>query len=180
MQETPLALTGTPTRTGEQQDFDTLFLAHWDEMYRLLYRMLGDDAEDAAQEVFLKLYRKPPRPGSNYRAWLYRVATNEGLNCLRSRTRQAGLTGRLQALWNRNAELDSSEIVQSRDEQAAVRRVLARMRPLYAEALLLRHQGLAYSELAAVLGTTTGSVGTLLARAEAQFARLYEETGGNV
>ncbi len=167
---------------GQQpQDFDALFLAHWAEVYRLLYRMLGDEAEDAAQEVFLKLHLKPPRPDSNHRAWLYKVATREGLNRLRSRGRQDGLLGRVKALLgSQDSEASPQASAELRDDQRAVREVLARMRPLYAQVLLLRHEGLEYAELAEALQVSKASVGTLLARAEQQFAKLYGdgEAGG--
>ena len=163
---------------GSSEDFDALFLAHWAEVYRLLYRMLGDEAEDAAQEVFLKLHTRPPRPGSNYRAWLYTVATREGLNRIRSRGRQSGLVGRVKVLLGTQSELSPESAVELHDEQREVRALLGQMRPLYAQLLLLRHEGLEYAELADVLGVRKGSVGTLLARAEQQFAKLYGETGG--
>ncbi len=159
-------------------DFDSLFAAHWTEIYRLLYRMLGDDAEDAAQEVFLKLHSRPPRPDSNYRAWLYKVATREALNRLRSRGRQEGLLGRISRLWGSDLVGDPQTISESRDEQRVVREILARMRPLYAQVLLLRHEGLEYAELAAALGVSKSSVGTLLIRAERQFVKLHAEGGG--
>jgi len=174
-----LAITEAVWTTGDRpEDFDVLFLAHWAEVYRLLYRMLGDEAEDAAQEVFLKLHTKPPQSGSNYRAWLYKVATREGLNRLRSRGRQVGLIGRVQALLGTQSELSPESATELHDEQRQVRALLGRMRPLYAQLLLLRHEGLEYTELAETLGVSKGSVGTLLARAEQQFANLYKESGG--
>lgn len=165
---------------GEQQaeDFDTLFLRHWSEIHRLLYRMLGDEAEDAAQDVFIKLHTRPPEPGSNYRAWLYKVATREGLNRLRTRHRRDGLLGRLTALWSAQPDPGPEDVVQGREQQHAVRAVLAKMRPVYGQALLLRHEGLDYMELSQTLGVGRSSVGTLLLRAERQFEKLYEEAGG--
>jgi RNA polymerase sigma-70 factor (ECF subfamily) len=49
------------------------------------------------------------------------------------------------------------------------------MRPREAQLLILRHSGLAYKEIAAALGVAPGSIGTLLARAEKEFERLYSE-----
>jgi RNA polymerase sigma-70 factor (ECF subfamily) len=162
----------------QAEDFDALFLRHWAEIHRLLQRMVGDEAEDAAQDVFLKLHTKPPPPGSNYRAWLYKVATREGLNRLRGRGRRDGLLGRIKSLWEPALEPGPEVAAQRGDERRAVREALSRMRPLQAEALLLRHGGLEYAEIAEALDVRRGSVGTLLARAEAQFARLYEAQEG--
>jgi len=53
------------TQTGEARtvasDFDALFLAHYDGVYRLAYRLAGtrEEAEDLAQEAFLRLHRTP-------------------------------------------------------------------------------------------------------------------------
>jgi len=51
--------------------------------------------------------------------------------------------------------------------------VLAHMRPRSAQVLVLRHSGLSYTEVAEAIGAAPGSVGTLLARAEKEFERLY-------
>lgn len=73
--------------------------SHGAELRRHLERMLGraDDAEDVLQEVWITAYRRPPDdgPGSNVRAWLYRVATNAALDRLAgSRRRWETLQGR--------------------------------------------------------------------------------------
>ena len=66
--------------------FEDLIERHHDEIFSYLWRLLGkqrhseaaDEAEDVAQEVFLRAYRAFPglRRDSNYRAWLYKIATN--------------------------------------------------------------------------------------------------------
>ncbi|MGH7572728.1 MAG: RNA polymerase sigma factor, partial [Gemmatimonadota bacterium] len=65
-----------------------------------LGRMLSsdEDAEDVLQQVWIAAYRRPPEdaPGSNVRAWLYRVATNAALDSLsreRHRRRKIGESG---------------------------------------------------------------------------------------
>jgi RNA polymerase sigma-70 factor (ECF subfamily) len=63
-----------------QPTFDTLVESHSAEIYRYLWRMLYDteDAEDCLQETFLRALRAFPRlpADSNYRAYLYKIATN--------------------------------------------------------------------------------------------------------
>ena len=54
-----------------------------------------------------------------------------------------------------------------------MRQALGRMKPRSARALLLRHSGLSYAEIAAALPASPGSVGVLLARAEAEFEKQY-------
>ena len=59
-----------------------------------------------------------------------------------------------------------------------VRAVLGALKPREAQLLLLRSSGLAYRELAATLGIAPASVGTLLARAEAEFERRFRARYG--
>jgi DNA-directed RNA polymerase specialized sigma24 family protein len=60
-------------------------------------------------------------------------------------------------------------------EREIVRTILAQMKPRTARLLILRHSGLSYTELAEALGIAPGSIGTLLARAEAEFAGRLKE-----
>jgi DNA-directed RNA polymerase specialized sigma24 family protein len=73
--------------------FESAFLRHHGRVHGLLRRLLGSDeaAEDAAQEVFLRLYRQdaPPADDEGLGRWLTRVATNVGLNILRSDRRRS-------------------------------------------------------------------------------------------
>src|SRR5260370_37301217 len=74
---------------GDADAFGSLVEAHQERLLRLCERMLGDaeEARDAAQEVFLKAYRKAGdfRPQGQVYTWLYRIATNLCLNKLRRR-----------------------------------------------------------------------------------------------
>ncbi|MFQ5594411.1 MAG: sigma-70 family RNA polymerase sigma factor [Anaerolineae bacterium] len=163
----------------DEAEFEALFLAHYDEVYRLLFRIVGSrqEAEDLAQETFLRLYRQrfPVDRERNMRAWLYRVATNLGLNALRGRRRreQRIAAAAHQATAISDSPLDPAEAALRRDEREAVRRVLAGLPPRQAKLLLLRHAGLTYRELADAIGVAPGSVGTLLARAMAAFEQAY-------
>lgn len=166
--------------TRSEPDFDALFLAHYDGVYRLLYRIVGarEDAEDLAQETFVRLARQRFRgdQAHNVRAWLYRVATNLAYNLLRGEARRT----QRQEQFTRQATPDAPDPAEAAlrgDEQAAVRRALAGLPERQAQLLLLRHAGLSYRELAEAAGIAPGSVGTLLARAEAAFEKAYRAAG---
>ena len=62
--------------------FERRFESHWGAVFGVLYRLTGtrEEAEDLAQEVFLKLYQRGPRADhdASVGGWLYRVATNLG------------------------------------------------------------------------------------------------------
>jgi len=72
--------------------FGQMLERHRRELHVHCYRMLGSftDAEDLVQETFLRAWRNRDRrqPGSNLRAWLYRIATNACTDVIRSRRRQ--------------------------------------------------------------------------------------------
>lgn len=163
--------------TGREQadaEFERLFLAHFQEIYRHLYRMVSDaqHAEDLAQETFLRLHRQgfSPDGAHHVRAWLYRVATNLAYNALRGHTRRQR---REAALGAEGVAADPAEMVERRVQQQAVREVLADLPERQAQLLLLRHAGLSYKELAAILDVAPNSVGTLLARAHKAFEAAY-------
>ncbi len=61
-----------------QPPFEQLVLEHQQMVQRVAYRLLGrlEDAQDAAQEVFLRLFRNRARIGADPKAWLYRVTVN--------------------------------------------------------------------------------------------------------
>ena len=157
-------------------DFDELFLTHYQGVFRLVYRIVGtrEAAEDLAQEAFLRLAQQRFSPGRehNVRAWLYKVATNLAYNALRGEARRTRRQERVSDLAD-EAEADPTETVVRADEQVAVRRALARLPEKQARLLLLRHAGLSYREVAEALDIAPGSVGTLLARAEAAFEKAY-------
>jgi RNA polymerase sigma-70 factor (ECF subfamily) len=173
-------------RRGDEASFEALFLRHYDRVCGVLFRLLGDkaEAEDIAQQTFLKLYRCPEQVKGqedelNVVGWLYRVALNEGYNALRSRKRRTARQENFIRKWLFNTSSpDPAEAVEQRDAQGRVRQILAGMKPRQARLLLLRHAGLSYKELAAVLDVAPGSVGSLLTRAERAFARQYRQVFG--
>ncbi|HET6446668.1 MAG TPA: sigma-70 family RNA polymerase sigma factor, partial [candidate division Zixibacteria bacterium] len=93
---------------GDVRSFETIFYRHYDRVYGVLFRLIGNrqEAEDVTQEVFIRLYRQPfeGQRDHNLSAWLYRVATNMGYNHIRSRKRR----------WSRNRIL----VPESNDKQS--------------------------------------------------------------
>jgi len=174
-------------RQGDTTSFETLFYRHYDRVYGLLFRLVGNrvEAEDLTQEAFLKLYRhafskRPfakPKPGpakeQNISAWLYRVATNLGYDALRSRRRSQERDTLL--LPDSQGSPAAEKEVELREQRTAVRTALARLPQRQGQLLLLRQMGLSYAECAAICDVAPGSVGTLLARAAKAFREVYEE-----
>ncbi len=169
-------------QTGDDASFETLFLRYYDQIFRVVLRLVGNevDAEDIVQQVFMRLYHSPHRIRGreselNLAGWLYRTAVNTGYNVLRSRMRQHKWYDRAREWWSPPAVPDGFERVVCSEAQDNVRKVLAGMRPRDAKLLLLRYSGLSYKELAAVLDVSAGSVGSLLTRAQREFGERYRQ-----
>lgn len=170
-------------RNGDKQAFSALFLRYYQSVHSLLARTTGDsdEAEDLTQEVFVRLYRHPldANRQHNLRAWLCRVALNLSLNAGRAKQRESGRCERAHRLTEqqRRAEGDPEDSLLRHEERDRVRRVLNLLAPRQRQCLILRYEGFSYAEIAQVLEVSPGSVGTLLARAEAEFARRYKALG---
>ncbi|MHB1295383.1 MAG: sigma-70 family RNA polymerase sigma factor [Anaerolineae bacterium] len=171
-------------RAGSETAYEALFRRYYEQVYGIVHRLSPDKADDLAQEVFLRLYRRPPSRGdSNLPAWLHRVAVNVGYNALRGAGRRGrgmdALRADIEADWLLARSVREPEACAERREvQKAVRATLRRLGKRQAALLVLRHAGLSYREIAGVLGVAPGSVGTLLARAEKAFLRAYASGGG--
>ena len=162
---------------------EAVFQRHYSRVVSVLARLTGDPAyaEEIAADVFRKLSERPElldRP--DIAPWIYRVATNAGLNALRSSSRRRK---REQSVDAHDATRASSQdgaldAVLRQERCRRVRAGLEKLKPRDAELLLLRAEGMAYRELAEALGIQPGSVGTLLARANAEFERKYRARYG--
>ncbi len=168
----------------EGQSFDEVFLGNYGRIVGILRRMVGDcgRAEELASEVFLKLYRQKlvVSGGGNVSGWLYRTATNLGIDALRAANRRSRLE-QAAAKEERGTRLteDVFQQVARAETQERVRGVLADLKPAQAQILLLRAAGHSYKEVAAALEIEASSVGTTLVRAESAFAERYRELYGD-
>lgn len=171
------------SRTISPQAFDELFLTTYPSIVAILRRMLGDcgRAEELANEAFLRLYSMvlPPAARENVPGWLYRTAMNLGIDDLRARARHNRLEreAAVAAASNSRGE-DGLQVLLRVEKQKRVRVVLSKLKPQWAQLLLMRAAGHSYRELAAHLELSPGSVGTMLIRAEASFEKCYLELFG--
>jgi RNA polymerase sigma factor (sigma-70 family) len=126
----------------------------------------------------MKLYQRPlpDSDDANVRAWLLKVATNGAFNAVRGRRRRRSWLQRFaqRAETVRPEDGDPQTIVSRQDEAERVRAQLMRLPERQRQALILRSSGLAYAEIAPVIGVNVHSVGTILARAERALRELYE------
>lgn len=151
----------------ERDDLEALFALHHRSLQRYLARLTGDPdlAADAAQEAFVRLLERRPSHES-VRPWLFRVATNLVRDHARRQKRRNVLRLRGRARLSQSDPPRSPEdVVEEMAARTMVRDALAVLSDKETKALLMREEGFKHREIARALGTTTGSVGTLLRRA---------------
>ena len=169
-----------PTVSGRRRDFDAVFQEHYPRVVALLARLTGDraQAEELAADTFCKLSAKGPA-AEEAAPWLYRVATNAGLDAIRvnARRRERERQAHIERLRTESSDGALDRMLRN-EQRSRVQSVLGEMKPRDAELLLLRQGGLAYRELADAVGVQASSVGTLLARAESDFEQRYRARFG--
>ncbi|MBX3064897.1 MAG: sigma-70 family RNA polymerase sigma factor [Anaerolineae bacterium] len=162
---------------GDQQAFAELVRAHQNAVYNLAYRMLNDrtEAEDAAQETFLRAYSSLDRydPERPFRTWLLSITSNHCIDKLRKR-RLTWLS--LEEPLPPHPALTSDEVepeeaVIQKERDAMIQAMLADLSPEYRAAVVLRYwYDLSYDEIATTLNTTESAIKSRLFRARQTLA----------
>lgn len=173
------------TRAGDAAAFAELVDRHTGAVLGFLRRYLGDAhrCEDAAQEVFLRVYRAAPsyRPEARFTTWLYAIALNFARDAHKHERRRVPLAfrdwsdGAADGAGPAGPEGDGPERAAERHElRAVVREAVARVPEPYRTALVLRDlQGLSYEESAEVLECPVGTVKSRVNRARCLFAEAW-------
>lgn len=151
---------------GVRADLEQVFRRDYRLVVGVAARVLGaqDQAEDVAQEVFLSFGRSSI-PVDEARGWLAVAAAHTALNVLRSGRRRASREERTAAAGE-VVVADAADAAVISDERRRVRAALARLPRKQALALVLRHSGLSYVDVASALDLSPTSVGTTVRRAE--------------
>ena len=156
-------------RAGDTAAFTALVRRHQDRVFGFILRMLDarDEAMELTQDVFVKAWQALPgwRPEARFSTWLLQIARNAALDQLRRR--------RLIQFAPLDDGMDVADTAPgpearyaSRQRQALLENALQQIAAEHREILLLREvEGLAYGELASVLGIAEGTVKSRLARA---------------
>lgn len=165
-------------RVSAEAQLEKLLENYWQRIFVVVLRIVGDqyEAEDLAMETFWRYYSNPPKTHENLGGWLYRVATNLGLNAVRSRQRRQ-THEQDAANWTINYLPENNPAIELEQklERQRVRQILTEMKQRDAQILVLRHTGLTYAEIAETLQLNPNSVGKILARAEADFERRFQQ-----
>ncbi|MBC8449832.1 MAG: sigma-70 family RNA polymerase sigma factor [Chloroflexi bacterium] len=167
---------------GDPRPFYALVARYRDRVINTAYRFLGDprDAEEMAQEVFLRVYRGLVdfQAASSFSTWLYHITVNTCKNELRRRSRQPTfLEPDLESLGILLPTASSAEqVIIAHEQQDAIQETLNQLNATDREALILRDiQGLSYQEIAAVLGVGLSAAKMRVRRARLAFRELYAQ-----
>lgn len=163
------------------ETFERLFACEYRRVVSIAYRITADagEAEDVAQDVFVRLARAPRLQADAATYWLYRAAAHAAFNAVRSRRRRA-LRERREFLLTQPQHAagedcaDPQALLLREQRRASVRAALLRLKARDAEVLALRYSGLSYAEIAGVLQIPPAHVGTRLMRAERAFKKEIE------
>jgi RNA polymerase sigma-70 factor (ECF subfamily) len=132
-----------------------------------LRTLLGEDADDVQQEVWLTVYRNIgslTNPGA-FRTWLFRTTRNRAIDFLRRRKRQQELVDEALAFASEANEPDDPDT--GKIDEAVLDQALAELPVLLREAMLLRYRDdMSYAEIALVVGCPIGTVRTRLHHAK--------------
>lgn len=166
-------------RGGDEAAFALLVEAYERPVFNLCYRMLGDgaEAEDAAQETFLKAYRGLFRhdPNRPFRPWLLSIASHHCIDRLRRRRLQLTSLEELQgeevpAAPNPGPEATAIE----REQSGRVQEMLAGLAPKERAAVVLRYwYDMSYVEIGRALSLSESAVKSRLHRARRQLAGVW-------
>lgn len=163
----------------EPEAFRRVFEALKPKLLRYCTYRCGDPdaAEDVVQEAMVRLWRCSARePPSDPEAWLYTTVRHlilDGAKVARNRRR---LLAGVPVPASEREPADRA--VERAEERERVQGVLRQMPERGREILMLRYSGFSYREIADRVGVASGSVGTLLARAERRFLELLGPSDG--
>lgn len=181
---------------GNGEAFEELVRRYQDRVYTLLVQFCGSktEAEDLAQETFLKAYRALGnfRGQSKFYTWLFRIAVNAGISrgrkVSRVRTHEgvsldAPMSGEsaeenptLGAQARADNRFSPENKAERKEIQERVRAGLEQLNPEYRSVVLLRDmEGLDYEAIATTLAISTSAVKSRLHRARSQLARILRD-----
>ncbi|MGA2640734.1 MAG: sigma-70 family RNA polymerase sigma factor [Spirochaetia bacterium] len=168
---------------GETRFFAALVERYQDPVYGMALRFVrsASDAEDLAQEAFLRAYRglEGFKGDARFSTWLYRITWNLCTDWLRRNRKPGHPSGALDdAAGVADERVDLEEGLLAAEERHTVRQALDRLAERYRSVLILMYyQKMSYEQIASVLEVPTKTVETRLYRARKLLRRSLQRAG---
>ncbi len=163
------------TTSGDTEAFSELVRRHQHVVYNIAFRFMrdGTQAEDMAQEAFLKAFRllKGFRGDCSFSTWMYRVTCSVCLTELNRRKRRGEVE-----LQPRHASRAAERPSYDFDIPELVRRCVSRLSERYATIVTLYYlKGISYDEIAKAMDIPQGTLKTWMFRARKQLRHIVEK-----
>lgn len=170
-------------KKGNREAFNALFSRYQSQVINIAYGMLSDreDACDAAQEVFVKVYKSISsfNEKSSFSTWLYRITANTCSDFLRKRQRGGNVIS-INTSSDESGDFDIEDESPSVDEkmelserQAAVRAAISELKEEHRIIITLCDiEGLGYDEIASILKIPSGTVKSRINRARSALKKI--------
>ena len=167
------------TGTSLQDQVSRLFEEARDDIYRYLLTLglYPPQAQEAAQEVFLRLYvtLRKGEEIQNPRAWIFRVAHNLGLKIRARQHSEEPFSPEFTAApYSGKAETPESELLE-RERMTRFHAAVQGLSEQQRRCLFLRMEGLRYPEIGSTLGISASAVGEFLRRAMVRLKKVRDE-----
>jgi RNA polymerase sigma-70 factor, ECF subfamily len=168
---------------GDQDAFAELVYTFQDAVYNLCYRLLGErtEAEDAAQEAFLKAYSNLRRydPERPFKTWVLTIASNHCIDRLRKRRHiWLSIDDNVPATLSLSSDDPQPEqAALSNEHSRQIQAMLNELEPDYRAAIVLRYwYDYSYTEIAEILETTESAIKSRLYRARQTLAEKLDNS----
>jgi RNA polymerase sigma-70 factor (ECF subfamily) len=171
------------TGTSEAALFNEMATQHLDALYRTALRLTGrpQDAEDLVQETYLRAWRSlhTYRPGTNPKAWLFRILHNAHIDRFRASSRTVPTVDELEGQDPAFVVHETPEtLIMSGLVDAEIRKALMEIPEVFRACLILADlEGFSYQEIADILGIPRGTVMSRLFRGRRAMRRLLTQYG---
>jgi RNA polymerase sigma-70 factor (ECF subfamily) len=165
-----------PAQTGDLAAFEAVMRQHERLVLNTALRLLGnmEDAKDASQDVFLRLYRNLHKveTASNYQAWIYRVTVNVCYDMGRKRKPSVAMEDAPEPV---SGDADPQQSLSSAERQRVLQMSLRTLSVKERAALVLRDlEGLSTEEVARTLGSSEATVRSQISKARVKMRDFVE------
>jgi len=172
-------------KKGDREAFNEIVLKYQNKVVNIAFGMLShqEDAEDAAQEVFIKVYKNISsfKEESSFSTWVYRITANTCNDILKKRMNKKTVSiygeddDGADNLTIPDTSPPHDRVLEEKELQSEVRKAIGKLKGEYSELITLYDlEGFSYEEISGIRNIPIGTVKSRLSRARAQLKKNLE------